>query len=162
MAKTLGKYNYYIEASKTFSEGQVPKRAYLITDSATELPADYADLTSIENWDSYGQYFSDAQTLRNIFVNDFLSSWTSLTEDQKGILIKNFVWPISETAFNLDNICNPNEREKFKMNVVFQHRALGCLITKSTTTDSSKYINWTANDNEVANPKIITTDKIIE
>ena len=148
----LCQYDHWIIATDSLADGQTELAAFV---AATTVPTDYADITSLTNWKLYWNRILSIQAFREILIDDYISEWETLSDDDKKILIEFHVWPSGTPDAELDALYTDAQRESFADDIIVQHRQIGCVITKSTTASSKKYIKYTVDDTEV-----ITTDTI--
>jgi hypothetical protein len=93
----LGQYNNWTEATNTYVDSTEPKAPHIV---ANTLPADYSDISSIENWAKYGPGlvgtvagFRDWKCLQreikfiafDIVDDDFNANWNNLNTNEKQI-----------------------------------------------------------------------------
>ena len=156
----LGQYDNYVAATRKFTGAVLAP--YVVAVDVPSLPANYTDITSLSNWKLYWQDVYDIKAFRDVLLADYIGSWGGLSDDEKKILIEFHVWPSGTPDAELDALYTDDEREGFLADICTHHRGLGCVITKSTTPGSIKRINWTADDLEVADPKVIEAHLTIE
>src|SRR3990167_1721682 len=74
---------------------------------------DWIDKTSdILAWGlSFDRINEFAHIKRNFFITEFLPNWSTLTNNEKKVLICQFVYPQGTTETELNNIISKNERD---------------------------------------------------
>lgn len=129
---------------------------------ADPAPDGFTEKVTIADWDSYGLQGTTKKGLRDVYINQFLAGWGAMTDAEKKALIKVHVWDAAATVPELDALYDPEQRDQFEEDVIQAHRKLGCIITMSTTPASKKRINWTADDLEVVDNKVIEAHLTIQ
>jgi len=95
------------------------------------------------------------EQLRNQIIDDHLPNWGTMSDADKKKLIERHVWDSAATTSELDALYSSGQRDAFRDKIINQYRAISCMITKSTTSESSKFINWTCDDTPTSTLKII-------
>lgn len=117
------------------------------TDGYTLQAGESVD-TSLDTLVGIGIDILTVQEIRDKIIDDHLPGWGTLSDPDKTKLIEFHVWASTATAAELDALYSPALRDIFRDDIFEQQRALGCVITKSTTGGSVKFLNWTGNDAE--------------
>lgn len=79
----------------------------------TTVSTGYTELTSITDWNSYGQEIIKLyKDFRNALITNF-TNWATYSDADKKILISHCVWPSTETTMNLDLLYTQTERDQF-------------------------------------------------
>ncbi len=118
-------------------------------------PEGFTEKVTIADWDTNGLKDISKKELRDVYINQFLSGWGTMSDTEKKSLIRVFVWDSSATDTELDELYTPSEREELEEDVIRAHRKYGCAITMSTTPGSKKRINLTSDDSETPSAIII-------
>lgn len=61
---------------------------------------------------------SNQNQFRNLLITDYLLNWATLTNEEKRILVRNYVYPITETTANLDLLYTQVKRDKYLSDTV--------------------------------------------
>lgn len=134
----------------------------VVADNYDFVTNNATDITNLSNWKTYWQDVYDIKAFRDVMIADYIGTWGTLTDDEKKILIEFHVWPLATPDVELDALYDDDTRDGFLSDICTYHRGIGCVITNSTTPASKKRINWTADDLEVADPKVIEPHLSIE
>ena len=106
-----------------------------------EVSDEYTDITSISNWNLFGHklYKNNYISFRDMLITDFESSWGSLTDDDKKILIKNYIWPSTITLGELDSLYSQEERESMFKKMVAGLKLEGNLLLEKSGTPTKYF-----------------------
>lgn len=75
----------------------------------------YADVSGISNIDTHSFTASAPyMEVRNKLIADYLSGWATLSVAEKQALVRNYVYPSTETTANLDLLYTSAERDIFR------------------------------------------------
>ena len=126
------------------------------------VPAGWEDISSIENWDKYYENAGEKyRKCRNQFITDNLPNWNSLTNNEKKILIKNYVYPDTTTQAEIYSHWTTEEHDENIKETMRKLNLPDQLVVKSITEGSDKYFNITVDDTGVADPQEIKTNETI-
>lgn len=129
----LGQYNNWVEETNRYSG--TPKDTHVVADN---LPADYTDISSLENWDKYGEKllnsnpvygFKDWKCLQREMKtlaiakvsNDFNANWDNLNANEKMIVCKYLLSLVPPAKFAA-TVTDANERIKISIDFDLNNR----------------------------------------
>ncbi|TXT28098.1 MAG: hypothetical protein FD136_2032 [Chitinophagaceae bacterium] len=81
------------------------------------VSAGYANITGINNLVNFGYMVGGFNSIRNELIN-LIPQWTTFSDADKKLLIKNYVYPTTATTAELDALYTPAERDNFKLGIM--------------------------------------------
>lgn len=95
-------------------------------------PAGYTEVSSLANWELYGWATGlSLKTYRNVLINQYLSGWATMSDDDKRVLVNYHVFPTSTTQAELDALWTQLERKSFRQNIIARLQRRRRLIRES-------------------------------
>lgn len=88
----IAQYNHYNTTTKSIDPAQAEKKAYIAVKNIVDIPADYTNISSLENINSYGllacrDFLAFHFLLKNYFYDNL--TWATCTDEEKDIVIDN-------------------------------------------------------------------------
>lgn len=122
----------------------------------------YTNITNLANWNFFGRQANATlityTAFRNQIMTDYLPAgeWKSgLTDDEKRILIRHYIWPSAETQENLDALYSQAERDYYR-DLCIEALNDNCEMIRCDCTDGT-FRRWITTAGVFSTP-LLTTD----
>lgn len=125
----------------------------------------YSDISSPDNWDAHWAQIVPQpgyKKIRNNLIAIYITPgtfWGTATTAEKQALVRNYVWPSSETTANLDLLYTQAERDDFQKTTMESLDATcEANIRRSNVSGSTKFYDYQSDDRGIVTLKEISTD----